>query len=50
VAEGAVLTRDDVRSIRPGYGLDPARLPQVLGRKARRALKRGEPFAMDMIA
>ena len=48
VAAGAVLTRDDVRSIRPGYGLDPARLPEVLGRKAARALKRGEPFAIEM--
>jgi pseudaminic acid synthase len=50
VAAGAVLTGDDVRSIRPGYGLEPARLPEVLGRTAARALKRGEPFALDMIA
>ena len=49
VAEGAVLTKDDVRSIRPGYGLDPAKLPEVLGKTAARALKRGEPFAMEMI-
>jgi N-acetylneuraminate synthase len=49
VAEGAVLTRDDVRSIRPGYGLDPARLPEVLGQRAARALKRGEPFSVDML-
>lgn len=49
VPQGAVLTAADVRSIRPGYGLDPARLPEVLGRTAARALKRGEPFAMDMI-
>jgi N-acetylneuraminate synthase len=49
VPEGALLTGADVRSIRPGYGLDPARLPEVLGRTAARPLKRGEPFAMDMI-
>jgi N-acetylneuraminate synthase len=49
VPAGAVLTGADVRSIRPGYGLDPARLPEVLGRTTARALKRGEPFAMDMI-
>ena len=46
---GAVLTNADIRSIRPGYGLDPARLPQVLGRRATRALTRGEPLAMDML-
>jgi sialic acid synthase SpsE len=49
VPPGAVLTKDDVRSIRPGYGLEPAKLPQVLGRTAVRALKRGEPFSLDMI-
>jgi len=37
-----------------GLGVDelsvgPARLPDVLGRRAARALKRGEPFALDMI-
>jgi N-acetylneuraminate synthase len=50
VPQGAVLTAADVRSIRPGYGLDPARLPEVLGRIAARALTRGEPVAMDMLA
>lgn len=49
VAAGAVLTADDVRSIRPGYGLAPARLPQVLGRVAGRALKRGEPVSEAML-
>ena len=50
VAAGAALTDEDIRSIRPGYGLDPAQLPSVLGRRAARALKRGEPLAMDMLA
>lgn len=49
VAAGAVLTSADVRSIRPGYGLEPGRLPDVLGRPATRDLKRGEPLAADMI-
>jgi pseudaminic acid synthase len=49
VAEDAVLSKDDVRSIRPGYGLDPARLPDVLGKRAARALKRGEPVSEEML-
>ena len=49
VKMGAILTSADVRSIRPGYGLEPKRLPEVLGRPARRDLARGEPFALDMI-
>lgn len=49
VAAGALLTREDVRSIRPGYGLEPKALPEVLGRTAVRALKRGEPVAWEMV-
>ena len=49
VARGAVLTAADVRSIRPGYGLEPKRLPEVLGRAASRDLKRGEPLAWTMV-
>lgn len=44
VPAGAPLTGRNVRSIRPGYGLAPKHLPQVLGRCAARDLKRGEPL------
>lgn len=50
VAAGAELTGDNVRSIRPGFGLPPRHLPEVLGRRAARDLKRGDPFAWDMVA
>lgn len=50
VAAGQTLSELDVRSIRPGFGLEPSRLPEVLGRRAARALKRGEPLAWDMVA
>lgn len=43
------ITRENVRSIRPGYGLAPAELEKVFGRKARRNLKRGTPLAWDML-
>jgi N-acetylneuraminate synthase len=49
VAAGATLTSDDVRSIRPGFGLEPKRLPDVLGRPAARDLKRGEPLDLGMV-
>jgi N-acetylneuraminate synthase len=49
VAQGSPLTPDDVRSIRPGFGLEPRRLDEVLGRRARRDLARGEPLALDML-
>jgi N-acetylneuraminate synthase len=50
VAEGETITAADVRSIRPGFGLEPSRLPEVLGRRAARDLKRGEPLQLDMLA
>jgi N-acetylneuraminate synthase len=49
VKKGAILTKEDVRSIRPGFGLEPKRLPDILGRAARRDLERGEPFTLEMI-
>jgi len=50
IAPGEPLTCDNVRSIRPGYGMAPKELPAVLGRSAARALKRGEPLWGDAIA
>ena len=43
VAAGEVLTKANVRSIRPGLGLPPKHLPEVLGKRATRAIERGEP-------
>lgn len=49
VPAGDALTSENVRSIRPGYGLAPKHLPEVLGRRANRDLKRGEPLAWDAL-
>lgn len=49
VAEGAPLTPENVRSIRPGHGLHTRHYEDVLGKKATRPLRRGEPLDWDMI-
>ena len=49
LAKGQVISTDHVRSIRPGFGLAPRHLDAVLGKVARRDLKRGEPFGWDMV-
>ena len=49
VAAGEELTRENIRSIRPGYGLSPKHLPEVLGRRAARNLKRGDPLDWDAV-
>ncbi len=50
VAAGETFTENNVRSIRPAHGLHPRYLPEILGRRATRAVGRGTPLAWDMIA
>lgn len=50
LAAGEILTRDNVKSIRPGFGIAPKHLPEVLGRRAARALPRGTPVSWDVLA
>lgn len=47
--EGEVLTKGNVRAIRPGYGLAPKYLDTILGMRVRRAVKRGTPVSWDLI-
>ncbi|PWC34714.1 pseudaminic acid synthase [Azospirillum sp. TSO35-2] len=50
IAAGEPLTAANVRSIRPGFGMAPKHLPSVLGRRAARPLRRGEPLVWGMLA
>ena len=50
IMKGDVLSDANVRSIRPGFGLPPKHLPAVLGRRAAKDLKRGDPLAWDLLA
>jgi pseudaminic acid synthase len=46
---GEMFTAANVRSIRPGYGLPPRHYDAVLGKRATRALRRGDPLtAVDV--
>lgn len=49
-AQGDVFTEQNLRSIRPGFGLAPKHLPDVLGCTATRAVKRGDPLNWDMVS
>jgi len=49
IAAGQVFTEHNVRSIRPGYGLAPKHLGDVLGRNAAQSLKRGTALKFDFI-
>jgi pseudaminic acid synthase len=50
IAAGETFSPENVRSIRPGYGLAPRLLPDILGRRAVCAILRGTPMSFDLIA
>ncbi|OGH79453.1 MAG: pseudaminic acid synthase [Candidatus Magasanikbacteria bacterium RIFOXYC2_FULL_40_16] len=49
IKAGEELTRENIRVIRPGYGLEPKELPEVLGKKAKQNIERGTPLSWDLI-
>ena len=49
VKAGDVLTGQNVRSIRPGHGLPPKHIADVVGRKAARDIASGTPLQWDLI-
>ncbi len=50
VRAGEPFTTDNVRSIRPGTGLAPRHLAEVVGQRAGRDIERGTPFAWDLLS
>ena len=49
IKKGELLTRENVRAIRPGFGLPTKYLEQLLGRKVNRNLKRGTAVSWDFV-
>ncbi len=47
---GEKFTRENLRLIRPGYGLAPKHFDAVLGHRITRAAKAGTPLAWDLIS
>jgi pseudaminic acid synthase len=49
MAEGDVFSKENIRSIRPGFGLSPKHLSEIIGKKAIKALEKGTPTSWDLI-
>lgn len=49
VRRGELFTEENVRSIRPGYGLHPRHLKDVLGRRAAKDIACGTPLEWSMV-
>lgn len=49
IKTGESFTEENVRSIRPGFGLNPKYYGQIIGKKSRMYIKRGTPLDWDLI-
>lgn len=49
IKAGDVITTENVRSIRPGYGVAPKHLKEMLGKKATIDVKRGQPVTSEFM-
>jgi pseudaminic acid synthase len=49
MAEGDVFSKENIRSIRPVFGLSPRHLNEIIGKKAIKALEKGTPASWDLI-
>jgi sialic acid synthase SpsE len=46
---GEVFTKENLRAIRPGYGLPPKYYDILLGKKVIKDIKRGTPVSWNLI-
>ncbi|MEO6079211.1 MAG: pseudaminic acid synthase [Steroidobacteraceae bacterium] len=49
LAAGDVFTAENLRAIRPGYGLSPQYLEVLLGKRVNQDVRRGTPMAWELI-
>ena len=50
IQKGGIFTQQNVGSIRPAQGLKPKYLKDILGRKAKRVIRKGTPLAWGLIS
>ena len=49
IAKGEKFTEENIRIIRPGYGMKPKFYPEILGKTAKVEIKRGTPLMKEYI-
>ena len=49
VKAGDIFTEENVKSIRPGFGLHPKFFQEILGKKAKSNIEKGTRFSLDLI-
>ena len=49
VKSGDIVNENNVRSIRPGFGLHPKYLPQIIGKKFKSSYEKGTRMSLGII-
>lgn len=49
IKQGDIITENNVRSVRPGFGLHPKYYEQILGKKVNSNLEKGTAFSLEFI-
>jgi pseudaminic acid synthase len=49
IKKGEIYTNENIKSIRPGFGLHPKYLNEILGKKVRKNIKKGTPVSWDLV-
>lgn len=49
IKAGEIFTKENIRSIRPGYGLKPKEQKKILGKKAECNINYGDPISWDLV-
>lgn len=49
IRKGEKITEENVKSIRPGYGMHPKYLNDIIGRRARNDIKKGTPMSWELV-
>ena len=49
IKKGELLSKENIKSIRPGYGVAPSYYFKLLGKKSPKKVFYGEPIKMELI-
>jgi pseudaminic acid synthase len=49
IAQGEIITTENIQSVRPGYGLHPKYFKEVIGKKALKPMLKGERLKLEFV-
>ena len=49
VKSGDKISNENIRSIRPGFGIHPKYFPEIIGKKFKKDFEKGTPLNFDFI-